>query len=126
MIIQGHGVPEDIPEESDEESGPDDVTKERIRVVDKETNTDLLERRHRRGAVHDHASRNSVIRRSQTFSPAGRALPPDYICKLNRSDSDTKVQYKRDPFQRNSLERRSLRLRKVKLTFFLNNQFRHF
>lgn len=53
-----------------------------------------------------------AIKRSQTFSPSAKH---NYICKLNRSDSDSAMPlYRRggNPFQRNAVERRSLRLRR--------------
>lgn len=56
-----------------------------------------------------------VIKRSQTFSPSAAVSKNHYICKLNRSDSDSSMPlYRRSggPFQRNSAERRSLRFRK--------------
>ncbi|KAF5304566.1 hypothetical protein FQA39_LY09617 [Lamprigera yunnana] len=56
-----------------------------------------------------------VIKRSQTFSPSAAVSKNHYICKLNRSDSDSAMPlYRRggNPFQRNSVERRSLRFRR--------------
>lgn len=52
-----------------------------------------------------------AIKRSQTFSPSAKH---SYICKLNRSDSDSAMPlYRRgNPFQRNAVERRSLRVRR--------------
>lgn len=53
-----------------------------------------------------------AIKRSQTFSPSAKH---NYICKLNRSDSDSAMPlYRRggNPFQRNAVERRSLRVRR--------------
>lgn len=47
------------------------------------------------------------VKRSQTFSPSvekGR-----YICRLNRSDSDSAMHFVPTPFQRGAVERRSLR-----------------
>ncbi|XP_055893244.1 protein WWC2-like [Biomphalaria glabrata] len=93
---------------------------------DKETNTELGDYRLRehkhRGTHHHHhyqhrqanTLRSSTIRRSQTFSPACRQPPPGYVCKLNRSDSDSSMPlYKRMPFQRNSVSRRSLRWKRA-------------
>ncbi|KAI0226899.1 Protein kibra [Lamellibrachia satsuma] len=65
-----------------------------VATCDKETNTGVS------------------IRRSQTFSPLGRP-GCDYRCKLNRSDSDSSVKYRRGPFQRSAIERRSLRFKKL-------------
>ncbi|XP_013907411.1 PREDICTED: protein WWC2 isoform X3 [Thamnophis sirtalis] len=53
--------------------------------------------------------RNSMIVRSQTFSPGERN---QYICRLNRSDSDSSTLAKRTLFVRNSTERRSLRVKR--------------
>ncbi|XP_017772519.1 PREDICTED: protein kibra isoform X1 [Nicrophorus vespilloides] len=55
-----------------------------------------------------------VIKRSQTFSPSAE-VTKNYICKLNRSDSDSAMPLYRkgtNPFQRNAVERRSLRFRR--------------
>lgn len=102
-----------------------------VPMADKETNTEKGEFRlresRRRGLHHrqHHHSlqqqqqqlqaqlRNSTIRRSQTFSPACRQQPPGYVCKLNRSDSDSSTLYKRTPFQRNTATRRSLRWKRA-------------
>ncbi|MBN3326600.1 WWC2 protein, partial [Atractosteus spatula] len=54
--------------------------------------------------------RNSMIVRSQTFSPGERN---QYICRLNRSDSDSSTLAKRSPFVRNASERRSLRVKRT-------------
>ncbi|KAK9398968.1 protein WWC2 [Crotalus adamanteus] len=53
--------------------------------------------------------RNSMIVRSQTFSPGERN---QYICRLNRSDSDSSTLAKRTLFVRNSTERQSLRIKR--------------
>nr|XP_022328024.1 protein WWC2-like isoform X2 [Crassostrea virginica] len=79
-------------------------------TCDKETNTvsmysarPTIKRRPQEG------SRSSTIRRSQTFSPACRP-GSQYVCRLNRSDSDSAMSnFKKGPFQRNSLDRRSMR-----------------
>ncbi|XP_067838641.1 protein WWC2-like isoform X2 [Heptranchias perlo] len=57
-----------------------------------------------------HFVRNSMIVRSQTFSPGERN---QYICRLNRSDSDSSTLAKRSPFVRNAMERRSLRVKRT-------------
>ncbi|XP_069796654.1 protein WWC2-like [Narcine bancroftii] len=57
-----------------------------------------------------HFVRSSVIVRSQTFSPGERN---QYICRLNRSDSDSSTLAKRSPFVRNAVERRSLRIKRT-------------
>ncbi|KAG5848331.1 hypothetical protein ANANG_G00097350 [Anguilla anguilla] len=56
--------------------------------------------------------RNSMIMRSQTFSPGERN---QYICRLNRSDSDSSTLSRKSPFVRNASERRSLRVKRVRL-----------
>jgi len=61
--------------------------------------------------LNDSNSVSSLVRRSQTFSPSAPINKNDYVCKLNRSDSDGAMPlYKRLPLQRRMLERRSLRL----------------
>lgn len=55
------------------------------------------------------------IKRSQTFSPSAHVSKHEYICKLNRSDSDSAMPlYRRGskPFERHAVERRSLRYRR--------------
>ncbi|KAL1023703.1 hypothetical protein UPYG_G00044810 [Umbra pygmaea] len=54
--------------------------------------------------------RNSMIMRSQTFSPGEHN---QYICRLNRSDSDSSTLSKKCPFVRNASERRSLRVKRT-------------
>ncbi|EEB17221.1 myosin-2 heavy chain, non muscle, putative [Pediculus humanus corporis] len=75
--------------------------------IDKETNTEcvfVLEKGNR-----GENKQMGIIKRSQTFSPS--AAQHQYTCRLNRSDSDSSMPlYRRGaPFQRNSVERRSLR-----------------
>lgn len=88
----------------------------RTETCDKETNT--INVRMQQVAESGRRSqssegRNSGIRRSQTFSPACGPTA-HYVCKLNRSDSDSSMPlYKRGPFQRNSLQRRSLRWKRT-------------
>lgn len=56
-----------------------------------------------------------AIKRSQTFSPSAHVSKNHYICKLNRSDSDSAMPlYRRGgkPFERYAVERRSLRFRR--------------
>ncbi|KAJ8679667.1 hypothetical protein QAD02_015454 [Eretmocerus hayati] len=94
-------------------------------TLDKETNTECVfipeQGKQRKlsaagvvpSAIHD--DKNSiVIKRSQTFSPSAAVSKNHYICRLNRSDSDSSMPlYRRGgPFQRNSVERRSLRWRR--------------
>lgn len=88
-------------------------------LVDKETNTDeavdsnIAVRPKDRSSLssrHHPFVRSSVIVRSQTFSPGERS---QYICRLNRSDSDSSTLAKKSLFVRNSTERRSLRVKRA-------------
>lgn len=88
-------------------------------LVDKETNTDeadnasMAVRPKDRGGLSARQRpfvRSSVIVRSQTFSPGERN---QYICRLNRSDSDSSTLAKKSLFVRNSTERRSLRVKRT-------------
>ncbi|XP_051038342.1 protein WWC2 [Phodopus roborovskii] len=88
-------------------------------LVDKETNTDETVDGNMAVRPKDRSSlssrehpfvRNSVIVRSQTFSPGERS---QYICRLNRSDSDSSTLAKKSLFVRNSTERRSLRVKRA-------------
>ncbi|XP_068186777.1 protein KIBRA [Antennarius striatus] len=53
--------------------------------------------------------RGNTIIRSKTFSPGPQS---QYICRINRSDSDSSTLSKKSPFIRNSSERRSIRLKR--------------
>ncbi|XP_033071651.1 protein WWC2 isoform X2 [Trachypithecus francoisi] len=88
-------------------------------LVDKETNTDeaandnMTVRPKERSSLSSRQHpfvRSSVIVRSQTFSPGERS---QYICRLNRSDSDSSTLAKKSLFVRNSTERRSLRVKRT-------------
>ncbi|MBN3291555.1 WWC2 protein, partial [Polypterus senegalus] len=89
-------------------------------LVDKETNTeeDTLQEnvavrpkdRSNLNSRQRSFVRNSMIVRSQTFSPGERS---QYICRLNRSDSDSSTLAKKSPFVRNATERRSLRVKRT-------------
>uniref|UniRef100_H0UYN5 WW and C2 domain containing 2 n=1 Tax=Cavia porcellus TaxID=10141 RepID=H0UYN5_CAVPO len=88
-------------------------------LVDKETNTDeavsdsVTVRPKDRSSLSSRQHpfvRSSVIVRSQTFSPGERS---QYICRLNRSDSDSSTLAKKSLFVRNSTERRSLRVKRT-------------
>ncbi|XP_028382820.1 protein WWC2 [Phyllostomus discolor] len=88
-------------------------------LVDKETNTEEAEdaslavrpkERGGRSARQRPLVRSSVIVRSQTFSPGERS---QYVCRLNRSDSDSSTLAKKSLFVRNSTERRSLRVKRA-------------
>ncbi|XP_066574261.1 protein WWC2 [Amia ocellicauda] len=88
-------------------------------LVDKETNTEDTvpesvavrpKDRNNLGSRQRSFVRNSMIVRSQTFSPGERS---QYICRLNRSDSDSSTLAKKSPFVRNASERRSLRVKRT-------------
>ncbi|XP_072806594.1 protein WWC2 isoform X2 [Vicugna pacos] len=88
-------------------------------LVDKETNTDeagsasvAVRPKDRSGLSARQRAfvRSSVIVRSQTFSPGERS---QYVCRLNRSDSDSSTLAKKSLFVRNSTERRSLRVKRA-------------
>ncbi|MXQ84291.1 hypothetical protein E5288_WYG014303 [Bos mutus] len=90
-----------------------------LALVDKETNTDEAGGASMVVRPKDHSSlsarqrpfmRSSVIVRSQTFSPGERS---QYVCRLNRSDSDSSTLAKKSLFVRNSTERRSLRVKRA-------------
>uniref|UniRef100_A0A669C3A6 WW and C2 domain containing 1 n=1 Tax=Oreochromis niloticus TaxID=8128 RepID=A0A669C3A6_ORENI len=55
--------------------------------------------------------RGNTIIRSKTFSPGPQS---QYICRINRSDSDSSTLSKKSPFVRNASERRSMRMKRVK------------
>ncbi|XP_059700560.1 protein WWC2 isoform X2 [Haemorhous mexicanus] len=89
-----------------------------LTLVDKETNTEESVNENTAVRPKDRASwscrqrpfvRNSMIVRSQTFSPGERN---QYICRLNRSDSDSSTLAKKSLFVRNATERRSLRVKR--------------
>ncbi|XP_074111346.1 WW and C2 domain containing protein kibra isoform X1 [Cotesia typhae] len=120
-FMMDDNVLEDVLEHEEEEGLIDEFNQ----TQDKETNTECIfipeQGKQRKlsaagivlGAVHD--DKNSiVIKRSQTFSPSAAVSRNHYICRLNRSDSDSSMPlYRRGgPFQRNSVERRSLRWRR--------------
>lgn len=95
---------------------------EAISHCDKETNTECVflpeGRRGRKGVagdptamLHGPTAPQVPVKRSQTFGPVGH----HYVCRLNRSDSDSAMPLyrKSGPFQRNAMERRSLRCKKA-------------
>ncbi|KAM4826514.1 protein KIBRA [Thomomys bottae] len=85
--------------------------------VDKETNTDAMTASPTVVRPKDPAGLPSpgpflpgnTIIRSKTFSPGPQS---QHACRLNRSDSDSSTLSKKPPFVRNSLERRSVRLKR--------------
>lgn len=90
-------------------------------TVDKETNTEcaFLPEKHRNRFVDKQTNSPSdtfderVVKRSQTFSPSAVVSKNRYICRLNRSDSDSAMHFGglsvQHSFQRGAAERRSLR-----------------
>ncbi|XP_043827529.1 protein WWC2 [Dromiciops gliroides] len=88
-------------------------------LIDKETNTEEAfpenvavrpkDRSNLSSRQHPFV-RNSMIVRSQTFSPGERN---HYICRLNRSDSDSSTLARKSLFVRNATERRSLRVKRT-------------
>ncbi|XP_073746259.1 protein KIBRA isoform X1 [Callorhinus ursinus] len=89
--------------------------------VDKETNTEtpapsptVVRPKDRRVGAPSPGPflRGSTIIRSKTFSPGPQS---QYVCRLNRSDSDSSTLSKKPPFVRNSLERRSVRMKRLSL-----------
>ncbi|KYN34618.1 Protein kibra [Trachymyrmex septentrionalis] len=124
-IIVEFTVEDNILEDVLEHEEDEELNEETRQTQDKETNTECVfipeQGKQRKlsaagvapGAIHD--DKNSiVIKRSQTFSPSAAVSRNHYICRLNRSDSDSSMPlYRRGgPFQRNSVERRSLRWRR--------------
>ncbi|XP_036080845.1 protein KIBRA isoform X4 [Rousettus aegyptiacus] len=114
-------------EEEGEEEGEEDVFAEKpspdmdacpALKVDKETNTEtpapsptVVRPKDRRVGTPSPGPflRGSTIIRSKTFSPGPQS---QYVCRLNRSDSDSSTLSKKPPFVRNSLERRSVRMKR--------------
>ncbi|XP_034539383.1 protein KIBRA [Notolabrus celidotus] len=87
--------------------------------VNKETSTDGSSSSHHsvvrpKERRHDVRQQNPFMRgntiiRSKTFSPGPQS---QYICRINRSDSDSSTLSKKSPFVRNASERRSMRMKK--------------
>ncbi|XP_026184058.1 protein KIBRA [Mastacembelus armatus] len=88
--------------------------------VNKETSMDgllsssrcsVVRPKERRPDVHQQIPfmRGNTIIRSKTFSPGPQS---QYICRINRSDSDSSTLSKKSPFVRNASERRSMRMKK--------------
>jgi len=104
-------------DDDDEEEEERVYAVEPVQVEDKGTNTECVFQPDRSAprrafGLEGFHQRAILIKRSQTFSPSAAANRAEYICRLNRSDSDSSMPlYRRGPFQRNSVERRSLRWR---------------
>ncbi|XP_063148519.1 protein KIBRA isoform X2 [Candoia aspera] len=89
--------------------------------VDKETNTDNLTQssvvvrpkdKRPPNPLQTPFIRGSTIIRSKTFSPGPQS---QYVCRLNRSDSDSSTLSKKPSFVRNAVERRSVRMKRSSL-----------
>ncbi|XP_011355078.1 protein KIBRA [Pteropus vampyrus] len=124
-------------EEEGEEEGEEDVFAEKTSPdmdgcpglkVDKETNTEtpapsptVVRPKDRRVGTPSPGPflRGSTIIRSKTFSPGPQS---QYVCRLNRSDSDSSTLSKKPPFVRNSLERRSVRMKRPSSFKSLRNE----
>lgn len=103
-------------------------------TVDKETNTECAfppekSRRDRSALMANSSSSKELdsidercVKRSQTFSPSAVVSKSRYVCRLNRSDSDSAMHFAtgghglnynqlsvQNPFHRGAVERRSLR-----------------
>ncbi|NXP05214.1 WWC2 protein, partial [Thinocorus orbignyianus] len=109
---------EDKDRESSDEAQESQQCAVTLTLVDKETNTEEAVKEKAAVRPKDRGSwssrqrpfvRNSMIVRSQTFSPGERN---QYICRLNRSDSDSSTLAKKSLFVRNATERRSLRVKR--------------
>lgn len=94
-----------------------------LEKVNKETSMDpvlpyhhgsAVRPKERRPDVHQQNPfiRGNTIIRSKTFSPGPQS---QYICRINRSDSDSSTLSKKSPFVRNASERRSMRMKKPPL-----------
>uniref|UniRef100_M3ZBF5 WW and C2 domain containing 1 n=1 Tax=Nomascus leucogenys TaxID=61853 RepID=M3ZBF5_NOMLE len=121
---ENEAVAEEEEEEvEEEEEGEEDVFTEKASPdmdgypalkMDKETNTETpapsptVDRRVGTPSQGPFL-RGSTIIRSKTFSPGPQS---QYVCRLNRSDSDSSTLSKKPPFVRNSLERRSVRMKR--------------
>lgn len=86
--------------------------------VDKETNTESFAQsstvvrpkdKRTSNPLRTPFVRGSTIIRSKTFSPGPQS---QYVCRLNRSDSDSSTLSKKPPFVRNAVERQSVRMKR--------------
>ncbi|NXC03065.1 WWC2 protein, partial [Orthonyx spaldingii] len=118
LLIDAPEMNEDKNRENSDEAHESQQAAVILTLVDKETNTEELLNENTAVRPKDRASwssrqrpfvRNSMIVRSQTFSPGERN---QYICRLNRSDSDSSTLAKKSLFVRNATERRSLRVKR--------------
>ncbi|NXV26890.1 WWC2 protein, partial [Rissa tridactyla] len=118
LLIDAPETNEDEDRENSDEAHESHQAAVLLTLVDKETNTEESVNENAPVRPKDRASwssrqrpfvRNSMIVRSQTFSPGERN---QYICRLNRSDSDSSTLAKKSLFVRNATERRSLRVKR--------------
>ncbi|NXQ73615.1 WWC2 protein, partial [Quiscalus mexicanus] len=118
LLMDAPEMNEDKNRENSDEAQESQQAAVILTLVDKETNTEELVNENTAVRPKDRASwscrqrpfvRNSMIVRSQTFSPGQRN---QYICRLNRSDSDSSTLAKKSLFVRNATERRSLRVKR--------------
>ncbi|XP_067993120.1 protein WWC2 [Melanerpes formicivorus] len=118
LLIDAPETNEDKDRENRNEAHESQLAAVTLTLVDKETNTEESVNENTTVRPKDRASwssrqrpfvRNSMIVRSQTFSPGERN---QYICRLNRSDSDSSTLAKKSLFVRNATERRSLRVKR--------------
>ncbi|NXR49459.1 WWC2 protein, partial [Hippolais icterina] len=117
LLMDAPEINEDNNRENSDEAQESQQAAVVLTLVDKETNTEESVAENTAVRPKDRASwssrqrpfvRNSMIVRSQTFSPGERN---QYICRLNRSDSDSSTLAKKSIFVRNATERRSLRVK---------------
>uniref|UniRef100_A0A8C0ESR1 WW and C2 domain containing 2 n=1 Tax=Bubo bubo TaxID=30461 RepID=A0A8C0ESR1_BUBBB len=118
LLIDASETNEDKGRENSDEAHESQQAAAILTLVDKETNTEESVNKNTTVRPKDRASwssrqrpfvRNSMIVRSQTFSPGERN---QYVCRLNRSDSDSSTLAKKSLFVRNATERRSLRVKR--------------
>lgn len=81
--------------------------------ADKETNTEcaFAPEKLRAAQQQQQMADDRPVKRSQTFTPSAAVNKNRYICRLNRSDSDSAMHFgvTPHPFHRGAVERRSLR-----------------
>ncbi|NXN90557.1 WWC2 protein, partial [Bombycilla garrulus] len=119
LLMDAPEMNEDKNRENSDEAQESQQAAVILTLVDKETNTEESVKENTAVRPKDRGSwssrqrpfvRNSMIVRSQTFSPGERN---QYICRLNRSDSDSSTLAKKSLFVRNATERRSLRVKRA-------------
>ncbi|NXY89200.1 WWC2 protein, partial [Alcedo cyanopectus] len=119
VLIDAPETDEDKDRETNAEAHESQQAAVTLTLVDKETNTEGLAAESSPARAQDRCVwswrqrpfvRSSVLVRSHTFSPGQRS---HYICRLNRSDSDSSTLARKPLFVRNAAERRSLRVRRA-------------